>query len=70
MFSKVLISGPQKLALYGKELKAVADNKVKGDSNIVGTGGNAGNQHFHLFPQCFQKSSLQVLKSWHCMVKS
>ena len=29
MFSKVLTSGPQKLALYGKELKAVADNKVK-----------------------------------------
>ena len=26
--------------------------------NIVGKGGNAGYQHFLLFSQCFQKSSL------------
>ena len=26
--------------------------------NIVGKGGNAGYQHFLLFPQCFQKSGL------------
>ena len=26
--------------------------------NIVGKGENAGYQHFLLFPQCFQKSSL------------
>ena len=26
--------------------------------NIVGKGGNAGYQHFLLFPQCFQKDSL------------
>ena len=25
--------------------------------NIVGSGENAGYQHFHLFPQCFQKLS-------------
>ena len=25
--------------------------------NIVGKGENAGNQHFLLFPQCFQKAS-------------
>ena len=25
--------------------------------NIVGKGENAGNQHFLLFPQCFQKGS-------------
>ena len=25
--------------------------------NIVGTGENAGYQHFLLFPQCFQKAS-------------
>ena len=25
--------------------------------NIVGIGENAGNQHFLLFPQCFQKAS-------------
>ena len=31
--------------------------------NIVGKGENAGNQHFLLFPQCFQKaSSLGSLK--------
>ena len=27
--------------------------------NIVGKGGNAGYQHFPLFPQCFEKDSLQ-----------
>ena len=27
--------------------------------NIVRKGENAGNQHFLLFPQCFQKASLQ-----------
>ena len=25
--------------------------------NIVGKGENAGNQHFLLFPQCFEKAS-------------
>ena len=31
--------------------------------NIVGKGENAGNQHFLLFPQCFQKASfLGLLK--------
>ena len=25
--------------------------------NIVGKGGNAGYQHFLLFPQCFEKAS-------------
>ena len=27
--------------------------------NIVGKGENAGHQHFLLFPQCFEKASLQ-----------
>ena len=31
--------------------------------NIMGKGGNASNQHFLLFPQCFQKASfLGLLK--------
>ena len=39
--------------------------------NIVGKGENAGNQHFLLFPQCFQKASpLGSLKVWDCLVKS
>ena len=48
------------------KLKAFADNKinVKGKlkfgwgriENIVGTGENAGYQHFLLFPLCFQKA--------------
>ena len=38
--------------------------------NIVGKGENAGNQHFLLFPQCFQKASfLGVVKSRDCVVK-
>ena len=50
------------------KLKALADNKVKVTEklkiilgrieNIVRKGENAGNQHFLLFPQCFQKASL------------
>ena len=39
--------------------------------NIVENGENAGNQHFLLFPQCFQKLSLyELLKSWDCVVNS
>ena len=33
--------------------------------NIVGKGENAGNQHFLLFPQSFQKASFsRSLKTW------
>ena len=32
-----------------------------GIENIVGKGENAGNQHFLLFPQCFQKASFTGL---------
>ena len=33
------------------------------EENIVGKGENAGNQHFLLFPQCFQKAYfIDVLK--------
>ena len=49
------------------ELKALANNKTNAVEkmkcvlewleNIVGKGENAGFQHFHLFPQCFQKAS-------------
>ena len=31
--------------------------------NIVGKGENAGNQHFPLFPQCFQKASYTGLST-------
>ena len=51
---------------YSK-LKAFADDKTKvteklkfvlgRTENIVGKGGNAGDQHFLLFPQYFQKAS-------------
>ena len=50
------------------KLKAFADNKITATQklkfalgrvqNIVGKGENAGYQHFHLFPQCFQKATL------------
>ena len=33
------------------------ENIVEILENIVGKGENAGNQHFLLFPQCFQKTS-------------
>ena len=53
------------LTLY--KLKAFADDKINATKmiisvsdrveNIVGKGENAGNQHFLLFPQCFEKAS-------------
>ena len=56
------------------ELKAFADDKLNVDKmtislygrveNTVGKGGNAGYQHFLLFPQCFPKPSLGSLKVW------
>ena len=33
--------------------------------NIGGKGENADNQHFLLFPQCFQKSSLKLGILWY-----
>ena len=51
------------------KLKVFADDKLKvakimisvldSVENIVGNGENTGNQHFLLFPQCFQKASFQ-----------
>ena len=53
------------------KFKAFADDKIKVNEqlkfavgrieNIVGKGENAGNQHFLLIPQCFQKLSFSVL---------
>ena len=41
-----------------------------GTENIAGKGENAGNQHFLLFPQYFQKSFLlQVVKIRDCVKK-
>ena len=40
--------------------------------NIVGKGGNAGYQHFLLFPQCFEKASFPdtlkcvIVWEWVC----
>ena len=34
-------------------LNSIMKKKKKAFENIVGKGENAGNQHFHLFPQCF-----------------
>ena len=62
------------------KLKVFADNKINVNQklkfdlgrveNIVRKGENAGYQHFLLFPQCFQKVSLRVIKSRDCVVKS
>ena len=59
---------PDDKSLDLSKLKAFADNKINvtvklkfalgQKENIVGTGENAGNQHFLLFPQCFQKASI------------
>ena len=61
-------------------LKAFADDKFHvtqniefvfhGMENIVGKGGNAGNQLFLIFPQCFEKSLFpqKRLNSRQCLV--
>ena len=61
----------------GSKLKTFADKlnmteKLKfvlgSVGNIVGKGENAGYQHFHFFPHCFQKASnvgsLKVVIEW------
>ena len=68
---------PNDKFLDWSKLKAFADDKIymtqklKFDlgrvENLVGKGENAGNQHFLLFPQCFQKVSF---KSRDCVVKT
>ena len=55
---------PNNKVLAWSKLTAFAGNKIKIDEmmnlvfdkfeNIVGNGENAGDQHFLLFPQCFQ----------------
>ena len=59
---------PNDRILDWSKLKAFADDKINVTEklkfvferveNIVGKGENAGNQHFLLFPQCFQKASI------------
>ena len=62
-------------------MKAFADNKsvvakmlialFHRVENIVGKGENTGNEHFLLFPQCFQKVSFhRFIKAQDCVEKS
>ena len=64
---------PNNKILDWSKSKAFADYKINVikrlkfvlgmEENIVGKGENAGNQHFLLFPWCFQKASFtEVLK--------
>ena len=62
-----LNSLPNDKVLDCSKLKAFADDKTSMDEElnllwerveiVVGKGENAGNQHFLLLPQCFQKPS-------------
>ena len=57
---------PKGIILDWFKLKVFADDKLNDDfshsnrafENIVGKGENVGNQHFLLFPLCFQKPSI------------
>ena len=65
---------PNNKFLHWFKLKELADEKInvteklkfvlRRVENMVGKGQNAGYQHFVLFPQCFQKSSLSGSLSW------
>ena len=72
---------PNNKFLDWSKLKAFADDKLNlaeklkfvlgRVENILEKGENAGDQHFLLFPECFQKASFSgVFKSWDCVVKS
>ena len=60
-------SSPNDKLVHWSKLKAFADDKINVPEklkfllerieNIVGKGENAGDQHFLLLPQCFQKVS-------------
>ena len=65
-WSKLKVFADDKLNAI-KTLKFVMDVLKK----IVEKGENGRNQHFVLFPQCFQKASfLGVVKKRNCVVKS
>ena len=69
---------PNDKTLKRSKLKGFEDDKINvtqkskfvlgREENIVGKGENAGYQHFHLFPQCFQNApytgSLKVAIVW------
>ena len=69
--NKMLNSLPNYKILVWSKWSAFADNKINVNEklkivlgrvkNIVGKRENAGNQHFLLFPQCFQKASYKEL---------
>ena len=71
MMISIVNSLPNDEILEWSKLKAFADVKInvtkiskfvlKTEENIVGKGENAGNQHFILFPHCFQKLSFSGL---------
>ena len=69
LFSSLFLTSYQTTKIFDwTKLKAFADDKINVNGklkfwfgrveNIVGKGENAGYQHFLLFPQCFQKSSV------------
>ena len=71
-FCKYINSLPNNKFLDRSKLKAFADNKLNLPEkieiclgkveNIVGKGENAGDQHFLLFPQYFQRFDFGYLK--------
>ena len=52
-FKRLVLQTRKNQGLFGKGLKRVEN---------IGKGGNAGYQHFLLFPQCFQRASSPRLK--------
>ena len=67
MDQRVALTFPNGKMLDQSVLKGFADSKIyvtqtlklimSTIENTVGKGENAGNQHFLLFPQCFEKAS-------------
>ena len=70
---------PNHKILDQSKFKELAEDKINATKkfelglrmveNILGKGENAGNQHFLLFPKCFQKAFFfRVVKSHHCVI--
>ena len=62
--TQTLTTPKKRFYLFSTQSRLLTTLRKKPFKNIVGKGENAGNQHFHLFPQCFLPFPKQMLSIW------